>query len=68
MPTLETNRLILRPWEPEDADFAFDLYSRWDVQRFIGNPPRVMTGRAEAEVRIRDWRQMDNPVHAVWVV
>ena len=68
MPTFETDRLILRPWEPEDADFAFDLYSRWEVQRFIGNPPRVMTERAEAEERIRDWRQMNHPVHAVWAV
>lgn len=68
MPTLETDRLILRPWGPEDADFAFDLYSRWEVQRFIGNPPRVMTARAEAEERIRAWRQMNHPVHATWAV
>lgn len=65
---LETERLILRPWEPKDADFALDLYSRWEVQRFIGNPPRVMADRAEAEERIRVWRAMDHPVHAVWVV
>jgi RimJ/RimL family protein N-acetyltransferase len=50
---LETERLILRPWEPKDADFVLDLYSRWEVQRFIGNPPRVMADRAEAEERIR---------------
>lgn len=65
---LETERLILRPWEPKDADFVLDLYSRWEVQRFIGNPPRVMADRAEAEERIRVWRAMDHPVHAVWVV
>lgn len=68
MPTLETDRLILRRWEREDADFAFDLYSRWEVQRFIGNPPRVMTERAEAEERISAWQRMDHPVHAVWAV
>ncbi|WP_314215055.1 GNAT family N-acetyltransferase [Pseudarthrobacter equi] len=65
---LETERLILRPWEPEDADFVLDLYSRWEVQRFIGNPPRVMADRGEAEDRIRAWRAMDHPVHAVWAV
>lgn len=68
MQTLETDRLILRPWEPEDADFAFDLYSRWEVQRFIGNPPQVMTERSQAEERISAWRLLDDPVHAVWAV
>lgn len=66
MKTLETTRLILRGWEPEDADFAFDLYSRWEVQRFIGNPPQVMTARSQAVERIGTWRDMDHPVHAVW--
>ena len=65
---LETERLILRPWEPEDAGFVLDLYSRWEVQRFIGNPPRVMLDRGEAEDRIRAWRAMDHAVHAVWAV
>jgi len=66
--SLETKRLILRPWEPEDADFVLDLYSRWEVQRFIGNHPRVMRERAEAEERIRTWRAMDHPLHGVWAV
>lgn len=66
--TLETGRLILRRWELADANFVFDLYSRWEVQRFIGNPPRVMTKREEAEERIGAWQHMDHPVHAVWAV
>ncbi|WP_045732227.1 GNAT family N-acetyltransferase [Pseudarthrobacter chlorophenolicus] len=65
---LETERLILRPWEPEDEDFVLDLYSRWEVQRFIGNPPRVMADRTQAEERIGVWRAMEDPVHAVWAV
>ncbi len=65
---LETERLILRQWQPEDADFVLDLYSRWEVQRFIGNPPQVMTSLAQAEERIRAWRGMNHPVHAVWAV
>lgn len=59
MRTLETERLILREWEPEDADFVLDLYSRWEVQRFIGNHPQVMRQRTEAEERIPVWRAMD---------
>ncbi|MGX1159506.1 RimJ/RimL family protein N-acetyltransferase [Arthrobacter sp. SLBN-100] len=68
MKSLETKRLILRPWQPEDADFVLDLYSRWEVQRFIGNHPRVMRERAEAEERILIWRTMDHPFHGVWAV
>ncbi|MCU1518118.1 MAG: acetyltransferase, ribosomal protein N-acetylase [Pseudarthrobacter sp.] len=68
MQTLETGRLLLRAWEPEDVAFAFDLYSRWEVQRFIGNPPQVMTHRSQAEERINTWQSMDHPVHAVWAV
>lgn len=66
--TLETDRLILRAWEPEDADFALDLYSRWEVQRFIGAVPQVMVERSQAVERIGAWRSMDHPVHAVWAV
>lgn len=66
--TLETDRLILRAWEPEDADFALDLYSRWEVQRFIGAVPQVMVERFQAVERIEAWRSMDHPVHAVWAV
>jgi RimJ/RimL family protein N-acetyltransferase len=66
--SLETERLILRPWQSEDADFVLDLYSRWEVQRFIGNHPRVMRERAEAEERILMWRTMDHPFHGVWAV
>ncbi|WP_455835456.1 GNAT family N-acetyltransferase [Pseudarthrobacter siccitolerans] len=66
--SLETERLILRPWEPEDAGFVLDLYSRWEVQRFIGNHPQVMREHAEAEERIRVWQAMDHPLHGAWAV
>ncbi|MGF9648232.1 GNAT family N-acetyltransferase [Pseudarthrobacter oxydans] len=73
MKRLETERLVLRQWEPEDADFVLDLYSRWAVQRFIGNHPQVMRDRAEAEDRIRTWRSigqqdMAHPIHGIWAV
>jgi RimJ/RimL family protein N-acetyltransferase len=65
---LETGRLILRPWEPEDAAFVLDLYSRWEVQRFIGTKPRVMTSMAEAGELIDKWRGIDHPMHGIWAV
>jgi RimJ/RimL family protein N-acetyltransferase len=71
--SLETERLILRQWEPEDADFVLNLYSRWEVQRFIGSHPQVMGKRAEAAERIHTWRNihqqpMAHPSHAIWAV
>lgn len=68
MHSLETDRLRLRPWEDDDADFVFDMYSRWEVQRFIGLVPRVMENRSEAVERIERWRAMDHAVHGIWAV
>ena len=42
MENITTERLLLRPWQDTDVDFVYDLYSRWVVQRFIGNEPRVI--------------------------
>lgn len=66
--TLETERLSLREWTEDDADFVFDMYSRWEVQRFIGLVPRVMESRSEAEAVITRWRSLLHWVHGVWAV
>ncbi|MEC5179517.1 GNAT family N-acetyltransferase [Arthrobacter sp. CG_A4] len=70
MKKLRSERLTLRRWEESDADFVFDMYSRWEVQRFIGGAaaPRVMESRSEAEDRINIWRAMDHPVHGSWAI
>ncbi len=68
MKILETERLVLRQWEPEDTGFVLDLYSRWEVQRFIGNHPQVMRDRSQADERIRAWQHMDSFVHGAWAV
>ena len=49
---LRSARLRLRAWRPDDVDFVFDLSSRWEVQRFLGLVPGVMTDRAEARERL----------------
>lgn len=66
--TLTTDRLILRPWGDDDADFAFDLYSRWEVARFLGRTPAVMTERVEAERRIARLRALEDDLRAFRVV
>lgn len=68
MRTLRTTRLSLRPWSPDDADFVYDMYSRWEVQRFIGLVPRVMEDRAEAKRLIARCRELEHPVHGFWAI
>lgn len=68
MQPLHTNRLRLRSWEPEDADFVYDMYSRWDVMRFIGQEPQVMTDRSHADKLIERCRSLDHPIHGFWAV
>ncbi|MEO6531663.1 MAG: GNAT family N-acetyltransferase [Specibacter sp.] len=68
MKNITTERLTLRAWHETDVDFAYDLYSRWVVQRFIGVEPAVMKSRAEAEERVARFQSIDHPVHGVWAV
>ncbi|GAA4145120.1 GNAT family N-acetyltransferase [Leifsonia shinshuensis] len=66
--TLTTDRLVLRPWHDDDADFAFDLYSRWEVARYLGRTPAVMTEPAEAERRIARLRALEDDLRVFRVV
>jgi RimJ/RimL family protein N-acetyltransferase len=54
---LTTDRLLLRPWttDDDDVDFLFDMYSRWEVQQYIGREPSVLTDRREAALRAERW-------------
>jgi RimJ/RimL family protein N-acetyltransferase len=60
--------LRLREWTAADVDFVFDMYSRWDVQRYLGQSPQVMVDRSEAVAAIARWRDLPDPVHAMWAV
>ena len=68
MLTYSTDRLALRNWTEEDAGFVLDLYSRLEVQRFIGRTPRLMADPAEARERLEAWRRRDDGVHGIWAV
>jgi RimJ/RimL family protein N-acetyltransferase len=58
----------MREWTLNDADFVLDVYSRWEVQRFIGRHPRVMRDRGEAVATIARWRGLNEPPHGIWAV
>ena len=68
MRTLTTDRLVLRPWTTADAGAVLDIYSRWDVMRYIGVTPRVLEDREEALERVERWRGVDDGTRGVWAV
>ncbi|MGP9784577.1 GNAT family N-acetyltransferase [Glutamicibacter sp. AOP12-B1-11] len=68
MRTISSERLIMRPWELDDADFLFDLESRWETIRFLGSQGKPMTDRSEAVESIIRRRAIDDPVHGIWAI
>ncbi len=68
LPTLESDRLVLRPWRDEDAPFVLDLYSRPEVMRYLGRNPAVMTELSEARAKLADWMAFSGPLHGVWAI
>jgi RimJ/RimL family protein N-acetyltransferase len=67
---IETDRTVIRGWRATEADRFFDIYSRWEVARWLGAQPAAMTDRAEAQARIERWRMLnaDNPDEGRWAV
>ncbi|MER8182493.1 GNAT family N-acetyltransferase [Kitasatospora sp. NPDC094015] len=66
---LETGRLTVRQWSAGDVDRAFDLYSRWEVARWLGSAPRALAARAEAEALVERFRGRGaDPRFGCWAV
>lgn len=66
----ETERLLVRLYEPEDAPFVFDMYSRLDVVRYLGATPKPLQTVDEASAAIHRWRSVSDqaPLLGVWAV
>lgn len=66
----ETERLAIRLYETEDAPFVLDMYSRWEVQRYLGASPKTLQSLAEAHATIERYRAFSqpNPLLGVWAV
>lgn len=58
-PAFETERTVVRDWRPDEADRLFDIYSRWEVARFLGANPQTMQERAQAVAKIDRWRDLN---------
>lgn len=68
LPTLDSDRLVLRPWRDDDAEFVLDLYSRPEVMRYLGRNPVVLAGLDEAREKLAAWMAFDGPLHGVWAI
>jgi RimJ/RimL family protein N-acetyltransferase len=67
LPVLTTERLVLRPWRGTDAAAAFEIYSQWDVARYLGTTPRAMSDPAEAEAAVARWAAL-GPRYGTWAI
>ena len=67
---IETDRAVIRDWRPDEADRFFDIYSRWEVARWLGAHPAVMQDRSEAAARVERWRGLnaEHPGEGRWAV
>jgi RimJ/RimL family protein N-acetyltransferase len=68
MRDLRTARLLLRPWRPADAEALLDMYSRWEVARYLGPTPRVMETLEQARRAIERWSAPQEDPCGVWAV
>ncbi|MDA4827987.1 GNAT family N-acetyltransferase [Kocuria rhizophila] len=67
---LRTERLTLRGYDAAHAPFVLDLYSRAEVQWWLGDGTQRVRTLAEARQKIDRWNELhgDHPVHGVWLV
>jgi RimJ/RimL family protein N-acetyltransferase len=65
----ETERLLVRYWEPADAPRVFDIYSRWEVARWLGDDPKPMESM-EAAQRAAERLSVprEDPTYGMWAV
>jgi RimJ/RimL family protein N-acetyltransferase len=38
-PEIQSERLVLRAWQPSDAEALFELFNNWEVMRWLSLPP-----------------------------
>jgi RimJ/RimL family protein N-acetyltransferase len=70
---VETQRLIIRDWTEDPADLAriFDIYSRWEVARWLGAQPRALEDPSEAASVVRRWHaatEAYGETYGIWAV
>lgn len=66
---IQTNRLTLRPFGPDDADFLFDVFRRPEVARWSSDgTPMVHRDEAVARIARQPQRAGDHPAAGIFHV
>jgi len=66
---LLTERLTLSPWRLEEAAAVQEMYSRWEVMRYLGANPELVTDLDQARAKITGWQARGaGPLHGVWAI
>lgn len=68
---LTTERLMVRQWSTSTADQerAFDIYSRWEVAKWLGRTPRAMAEPEEARAFVERCRKRSaDPRYGAWAI
>lgn len=68
MRSIITDRLILRPWQQDDAHFLFDLESRQESVRYLGPYAHTMTDLEEAKESIRRRQSLGHGIYGIWLI
>lgn len=72
MELLRTSRTALRRWRADDLPAFFDIYSRWEVMRWLGAPPRrALADLDEARARLARWNQFETELaepYGLWAL
>jgi RimJ/RimL family protein N-acetyltransferase len=66
----ETERCLLRSWSPDDEPRVLDIYSRWEVARWLGAEPKAMEGPEQAARFVKRCSELNlsEPVARRWAV
>ncbi len=67
---LLTERCRMRSWRPEDEPRVLDIYSRWEVARWLGSNPAAMETAEQAARFVQRFDELNRsePVARRWAV
>ena len=66
----ETDRLVVRSWTEAEVERVYDIYSQWEVSRWLGSSPKVLESLAEAGEVLQRWAARATPDgrFGIWAV